>query len=117
MDHSFVATAGNGVKRTTWEMTAGYGQMVVVGHARFEDEYMPDMNFMEFLLGRRLTGCVMGAVTLRRDIPLYMDMYRKGLVDIDSLLTHRFTLDQIGEAIEDSLHSALKNIIVIGGEK
>jgi S-(hydroxymethyl)glutathione dehydrogenase / alcohol dehydrogenase len=116
VDHSFVATAGDGVKRTTWTMTAGYGQMVVVGHARLEDEYMPDMNFMEFLLGRRLTGSVMGAVTLRRDIPLYMNMYRKGLVNIDALLTRRFTLDQIKEALEDAQKGALKNVVVIGGE-
>ncbi|SHI00314.1 hypothetical protein SAMN02745823_03374, partial [Sporobacter termitidis DSM 10068] len=47
----------------------------------------------------------------------YMDMYRKGMIDIDSLLTHRFTLDQIKEALEDSLKGALKNVVVIGGEK
>jgi Zn-dependent alcohol dehydrogenase len=117
VDHSLVATAGDGVKRTTWELTAGYGQMVIVGHARYEDEYMPDMNYMKFLHGKRLTGSVMGAITLRRDIPIYMDMYRRGLVDIDSLLTHRFPLDRIKEAFEDALKGALKNVIVIGGER
>ena len=59
----------------------------------------------------------MGGVILRRDIPVYMDMYRRGLVDIDSLLTHRFTLDQIKQALEDSQKGALKNVVVIGGEK
>ncbi len=117
VDHSVVATAGDGVKRMTFDLTAGYGQMVVVGHARREDEYMPDMNYMDFLKGKRVTGSVMGAITLRRDIPLYMDMYRKGLVDIDALLTNRFTLDQIAEALEDAQKGALKNVIVIGGEK
>jgi len=117
VDHSIVATAGNGIKRTTFEMTAGYGEMVVIGHERRENEFLQDLNAMDLLVGRRVTGSVMGAVTLRRDIPLYMDMYRKGLVDIDSLLTHRFTLDRIKEAFEDSLHGALKNVIVIGGEK
>jgi Zn-dependent alcohol dehydrogenase len=43
-------------------------------------------------------------------------MYRHGIIDIDSMLTHRFTLDQINEAIYDAEHGALKNIIVIGGE-
>jgi Zn-dependent alcohol dehydrogenase len=46
-----------------------------------------------------------------------MDMYRRGMIDIDSLLTHRFTLDQIKEALEDSMKGALKNVFVIGGEK
>ena len=44
-------------------------------------------------------------------------MYRQGMVDIDSLLTHRFPLDQIKEALEDSTKGALKNVLVIGGEK
>lgn len=117
VDHSFVAVAGAGIKRTTWDMTAPYGQMVVVGHERPENEFMPDMNYMDFLRGRHLTGCVMGGVTLRRDVPLYMDYYRKGLVDIDSLLTRRFSLDQIREAIDDAQKGALKNVIVIGGER
>ena len=117
VDHSLVATAGDKVKLSTFEMTAGYGQMVVVGHARYEDEWMPDMNYMEFLQGKRLTGSVMGAITLRRDVPLFMDMYRKGQIDIDSLLTKKYTLDQIKEALDDAQKGALKNVIVIGGEK
>ncbi len=116
VDHSLVAVAGKGIKRSTWDLTAGYGQMVIVGHELPENETMPDMNYMEFLTGKRLTGSVMGAVTPRRDIPIYMDMYRRGMIDIDSLLTHRFTLDQIKEALEDSMKGALKNVVVIGGE-
>ena len=115
--HSVVATAGSGIKRSTFELTAGYGKMVVVGHARREDEMMSDLCYMDLLYGRNVTGSVMGGVILRRDIPIYMDMYRRGLVDIDSLLTNRFTLDQIREAIEDAQKGALKNVVVIGGEK
>jgi len=116
VEHSLVATAGQGVKRTTFDLTAGYGQMVIVGHERYENEFLTDLNGMNLLTGKRVTGSVMGAVTLRRDIPLYMDMYRKGLVDIDGLLTRRYTLDQIAEAIEDAQKGALKNVVVIGGE-
>jgi len=117
VDHSFVAVSGAGIKRQASDMTAGYGQLVFVGHERYEDEFMPDMNWMDIILGKRYTGCVMGGITLRRDIPIYMDMYRRGLVDIDSLLTNRFTLDNIKEALEDSTKGALKNVVVIGGEK
>lgn len=69
---------------------------------------------MGFLRGRKMTGCVMGGVTLRRDIPKYMEMYRNGQIDIDSLLTNRFTLDQIEEALEDSCSGALKDVVYIG---
>ncbi len=117
VDHSLVAVAGKGIKRMTFDMTAGYGQMVVVGHELPANEMMAEFCFMEFLAGKRLTGSVMGAITPRRDIPIYMEMYRQGMVDIDSLLTHRFTLDQIKEALEDSTKGALKNVVVIGDEK
>jgi Zn-dependent alcohol dehydrogenase len=71
---------------------------------------------MEFMLGKRFTGSAMGAVTLRRDIPKYMDMYRKGMVDIDSMLTRYFPLEQINEAFDDYIkNGAVKNVIVVGG--
>ena len=75
VDHSLVAVAGKGIKRKCFDITAGWGQMVVVGHGHPRDEMMTDINYMECLSGKRITGSVMGAVTLRCDIPLYMDMY------------------------------------------
>jgi len=117
VDHSIIATAGKGLKGLTFALTAGYGQMVIIGHGRYEDEFLHDINGMELLAGKRVTGSVMGSGPIRRDIPMYMDMYRKGLVDIDALLTHRFPLERIQEAIDDALKGALKNVVVIGGEK
>ncbi len=116
VDHSIIATAGKGLKRITFDLTAGYGQMVIIGHGRYEDEFLHDICGMELLAGKRITGSVMGSGPIRRDIPLYMDMYRQGLVDLDALLTHRFPLERIQEAIDDALKGALKNVVVIGGE-
>jgi Zn-dependent alcohol dehydrogenase len=113
VDHSLVAVAANGVKRTAFDMTAGWGQVTIVGHQLPENEGLGDINALELLFGKRITGSVMGAVTLRRDIPIYMDMYRRGLVDIGALLSKRFTLDEIGDALEDSLHGSLKNVITM----
>lgn len=68
------------------------------------------------LAGKRITGSVMGAVTLRRDIPKYMEMYRCGLLDIGALLTNRFKLDDIQEALDDSERGAFKNVIICNEE-
>ncbi len=114
VDHSLVAVAGKGLKKQMIDLTAPWGQMVVVGHGHPRDEVCSDITYMNFLRGKRLTGCVMGGVNLRLDIPKYMEMYRLGKIDIDSLLTHRFTLDQIVEALDDSCHGALKNVVYIG---
>ncbi len=112
VDHSLVAVAGPGIKRSTFDLTAGYGQMVVVGHEHPRNEGMSEFNFMEVLTGKRITGSVMGAVTLRRDIPKYMDMYRRGLINLDALLTNRFKLDDIQAALDDSERGALKNVVI-----
>ncbi|MDR0875791.1 MAG: zinc-binding dehydrogenase [Clostridiales Family XIII bacterium] len=114
IDQSFVAVAGPHIKKMTIDLTAEYGQLTVVGHGHHNHEHMDEINWFDLLLGRKLTGCVMGNLILRKDIPKYMDMYRKGIVDIDSLLTNRFTLDQIHEALVDSTQGALKNVVYIG---
>ncbi len=115
-DHSLVAVAGPGIKRMTLDMTAGYGRCVIVGHEHPDNEMMDYLCAIELLSGLTVTGSVMGGVTLRRDIPKYMDMYRKGLVDIDGLLTRRYKLDDIKEALYDSLHGALKNVVICDDE-
>ena len=113
-EHTFVAVAGKGIKKQMWDMTAGWGQLVIVGHGNHEDEYCNELNYFDFLRGRKITGCVMGGVSLRRDIPKYMEMYRNGQVDIDALLTNRFSLDNIREALIDSCSGALKDVVYIG---
>ena len=116
-DHTIIAVAGKGIKRQAFSLTAPWGETVIIGHGRPEEEMMHDFGAMEFLSGKRFTGSVMGAVTLRRDIKKYMDYYRKGIIDIDCMLTNRFTLDQLNEAYHDAeFGGALKNIVVIGGE-
>ena len=116
VDHSVVAVAGPGIKRSTFDLTAGDGQMVIVGHLRFEDEYMNEFNFMEFLRGKRMIGSILGAISMRRDVPKYIDMYRLGLIDPGALLTNRFKLDDIQEALDDSERGALKNVVICNEE-
>ncbi|MCL2391589.1 MAG: zinc-binding dehydrogenase [Oscillospiraceae bacterium] len=112
VDHSMVAVAGK-VKRMTYDITAPYGQMVVVGHGHPRNEQMDEFNFMEVLLSKKITGCVMGGITLRRDVPLYMEMYRTGQVDLDSFITKKYKLDDIKEAIDDAENgSPIKNVII-----
>ncbi|MDR2530706.1 MAG: zinc-binding dehydrogenase [Oscillospiraceae bacterium] len=112
VDHSMVAVAGKGIKKTCWDLTAQYGQMVVVGHGHPREETLDEFSAFDVLLSRKLTGCVMGGVTLRRDVPKYMEYYRAGMVDVGALLTHYFPLDRIADALDDSERGALKNVVV-----
>ena len=116
-DHTLIAVAGKGIKRQAIDITSPWGETVIIGHGRPEEEMLDNVCAMEFMQGKRFTGSVMGAVKLRRDIAKYMDMYRKGIIDIDCMLSNKFTLDQLNEAYDDAERGALKNIVIIGGEK
>jgi S-(hydroxymethyl)glutathione dehydrogenase/alcohol dehydrogenase len=51
------------------------------------------------MMGRRWTGCYMGGARVDR-LPEIVDWYVDKKIDLDSLVTHRLELDQIGEGFE-----------------
>jgi len=57
------------------------------------------LNAVELLLSeKRVVGCLGGSCSPERDLPTLLDWYRQRALDLDALITDRFTLDQIGEA-------------------
>jgi len=59
-------------------------------------------------------GSNMGATVLKRDIPYLIDLYRQGRLKLDELVTRRYPLAQINEAIADTKAGhARRNVIVM----
>jgi len=55
---------------------------------------------MRLLLAeRKYIGSIGGSSRPDKDFPHYVRMYREGELDLDALVTRRFTLDQINEAV------------------
>jgi len=50
---------------------------------------------------KTLLGSVGGSSVPDRDFPIFVQWNRDGLLDLDSLVTARFSLDQIGDAVAD----------------
>ena len=50
--------------------------------------------------GQTIKATQGGKTNPQEDIPRYVKMYKNGLLDIDSLITHRFKLEQINEAFD-----------------
>lgn len=62
---------------------------------------------------QRLLGSNLGNAVIARDIPLLAGFYRQGRLKLDELVTRRWTLDEINEAIADTKAGiALRNVIV-----
>lgn len=52
---------------------------------------------------KTVKGSYYGSVNARRDFPLLLDLYKSGRLDLDRLISKRFTLSQINEAYAEML--------------
>jgi Zn-dependent alcohol dehydrogenase len=88
------------------------GTVVVVGMAPLKATMslrMFDMVWSE----QRVIGSRMGGTVLRRDIPRLVDLYTQGRLKLDELITRRYPLTEINEAIESMRRGeALRNIVI-----
>ena len=88
------------------------GKAIMIGmpHSDGVASYSPvNMSFQ----GQGLIGSKMGDVVIRRDIPWMIDLYRQGRLKLDELISGRWRLDQINEAIADTrTGGARRNVIM-----
>jgi Zn-dependent alcohol dehydrogenase len=62
---------------------------------------------------QRILGSKMGGSVIHRDIPQIVALYRQGRLKLDELISNRFPLEQINEAIASSKSgAAVRNVIV-----
>ena len=81
-----------------YEMTKPQGRVVLVGVPKKGADisiYSLPLHF-----GKSISGSHGGEAVPEVDIPRYQSLYKKGLIDLDSLITARFALDDINSAIE-----------------
>ena len=91
---------------------AGGGKVIMVGmpHSGDLSSYEPvTMAFM----GQGMVGSKMGDVVIQRDIPWMVDLYRQGRLKLDELISGRWTLDQINEAIADTKTGAARRNVIL----
>jgi S-(hydroxymethyl)glutathione dehydrogenase/alcohol dehydrogenase len=52
------------------------------------------------ITGRRVTGSSFGGVRGRTQVPQLIERWLDGEIDVDSLLSHRLTLDEVNRGFE-----------------
>ncbi|SHL88440.1 Zn-dependent alcohol dehydrogenase [Roseovarius litoreus] len=93
---------------------AGGGKVIMVGMppSGATADYEP-VSFA--YTGQSLIGSKMGEVVISRDIPWMIDLYGQGRLKLDELISKRWSLEQINEAIADTrAGTARRNVIVFG---
>ena len=64
-------------------------------------------------VGQGMIGSKMGDVVIKRDIPWMVDLYQQGRLKLDELISGRWRLDQINEAIADTKTGAARRNVII----
>ena len=94
------------------QILARDGTIVLVGMPANGDH--PDIDAtMIANEGQKIIGSKMGFTNLRKDIPTLIELYNKGELLLDELITNRYPLEQINLAIDEvRADKALRNVIV-----
>ena len=90
------------------------GTCVMTGLGRYDAEAcIPISNVV--LYQKRLQGSLFGASSPSRDIPAMLDLYRRGQLKLDELITGRYPLDEINQGYQDMREGRnLRGVIIYG---
>jgi S-(hydroxymethyl)glutathione dehydrogenase / alcohol dehydrogenase len=93
VDFSFEAIGKKEAYELAFRLTHRGGTTTVIGvvHGNFE------ISMYDLLLERKVQGCVLGSVNIRKDLPYLLNLYKAGRLNLDSLVSQRITLDQIND--------------------
>ncbi|AHM04770.1 Alcohol dehydrogenase [Roseibacterium elongatum DSM 19469] len=110
-DHVFVSVGAIPAYDMASRFLAPGGTVYAVGmpHSGDTTSYEP---VILAATGQGVRGSLMGDIVLGRDIPWMIELYRQGRLKLDELISTRWRLDQINEAIADTkTGQARRNVI------
>lgn len=65
------------------------------------------------LFEKQLIGSLFGSANIRKDIPQLLELYTQGQLDLDTLVTNTYTLDEINQGFEDMRNGKnLRGVII-----
>lgn len=110
-DYAFLTVGNMDALRQAFMMTGRRGWTVVIGFARGS---LQAFSAGEFIGSEKvLTGSMMGSTRMNIDIPRLVNLYQAGKLKLDELITGRYPLERINEAIESTEKGqVLRNIIM-----
>ena len=98
-DYSFECIGNIHTMRQSLECChKGWGQSIIIGVAAAGEEI--STRPFQLVTGRVWKGSAFGGARGRTDVPKIVDWYMDGKLNIDDLITHRLTLDQINHGFD-----------------
>jgi len=81
-------------------MTRRGGQTVLVGIPRMDAMLNLSAFFGVVLAAKTITGCWYGSSNVVEDVPALIELYRKGELELDALVSRTIALDDVNSAFE-----------------
>lgn len=98
--HAFEAVGLKSTTEQAVEMIRVGGGVYVIGAARPGTEMSIDITATLLRKQARIQGVVMGATNIRRDIPVYANMYLQGRLNLDDMISAEINIAEINEAFD-----------------
>jgi S-(hydroxymethyl)glutathione dehydrogenase / alcohol dehydrogenase len=111
-DYIFVAVGSNSAVVQAFWMSGPRGMTVIIGLPSMSEATL-SLPIHAFIKDERtITGGYMGSTNLSVDIPRLVALYQGGRLKLDELVTRRYPMEKINEALESSEKGeALRNVI------
>ena len=111
-DYTFDATGNVNVMRTALESAhKGWGESIIIGVAPAGAEI--STRPFQLVTGRVWKGTAFGGARGRTDVPRIVDWYMEGKIQIDPMITHSFSLNDINKGF-DLMHEgkSIRSVVV-----
>ncbi|MCC0043216.1 MAG: S-(hydroxymethyl)glutathione dehydrogenase/class III alcohol dehydrogenase [Brucellaceae bacterium] len=111
-DYTFDCTGNVKVMRDALESAhRGWGESIIIGVAGAGQEI--STRPFQLVTGRVWKGTAFGGARGRTDVPKIVDWYMEGKIDIDPMITHTLSLDEINKGF-DLMHAgeSIRSVVV-----
>jgi len=111
-DHVFEAIGIPALQERAFECVRPGGTLTLAGLAPMDSK----TNFNSAVIARQektIKGSYYGSVNAQRDFPLLLDLYSAGKLNLDDLITRRYSLEQINEAYQHMLTGELARGVIV----
>jgi len=111
-DYTFDATGNTEVMRIALEAChRGWGPSIIIGVAEAGKEIATRP--FQLVTGRNWRGTAFGGAKGRTDVPKIVDWYMNGKIEIDPMITHVLSLEEINKGF-DLMHAgeSIRSVVV-----
>lgn len=98
-DYAFDAVGSAALVEQGINSTRVGGTTVMVGASPIEENVTINAAVLFMTMQKKLLGCLLGSCWPTRDIPLMLDLWRRGRLDLERMISHRLPLREVNQGI------------------